>query len=109
MLAGKLRHRITIQTRTDTQDGFGQPVASWVNLVTNEPAEKRDLSGRELIAAQAVHSETTTEFVIRYRSGFDSKARVMFDGDVWTLNAVLDPDGRRRMLRLHCSRGVNEG
>ena len=62
MQAGKLRHRITIQTRADTQDGFGQPVATWVNFVTNEPAEKRDLSGRELIAAQAVHSETTTEF-----------------------------------------------
>ena len=48
MQAGKLRHRITIQTRTDTQDGYGQPVATGTSLVTNEPAEKRDLSGREL-------------------------------------------------------------
>ena len=88
MQTGKLRHRITIQTRTDTQDGFGQPVASWANSSpTNR--RKRDLSGRELIAAQAVHSETTTEFVIRYRSGFDAKARVLFEGAVWTLNAVL--------------------
>lgn len=109
MQAGKLRHRITIQTRTDTQDGFGQPVASWTNYLLNEPAEKRDLSGRELIAAQAVHSETTTEFVIRYKAGIDAKARILFEGVKYTLNAVLDPDGRRRMLRLHCSRGVNEG
>lgn len=109
MQAGKLRHRITIQARTDTQDGFGQPVASWTNYLLNEPAEKRDLSGRELIAAQAVHSETTTEFVIRYKAGIDAKARVLFEGVKYTLNAVLDPDGRRRMLRLHCSRGVNEG
>lgn len=109
MQAGKLRHRITIQTRTDTQDGFGQPVASWTNYLLNEQAEKRDLSGRELIAAQAVHSETTTEFVIRYKAGIDAKARILFEGVKYTLNAVLDPDGRRRMLRLHCSRGVNEG
>lgn len=109
MQAGKLRHRITIQTRTDTQDGFGQPVASWTNYLLNEPAEKRDLSGRELIAAQAVHSETTTEFVIRYKAGIDAKARILFEGVKYTLNAVLDPDGRRRMLRLHCSRGVNDG
>lgn len=84
-------------------------MASWTNYLLNEPAEKRDLSGRELIAAQAVHSETTTEFVIRYKAGIDAKARVLFEGVKYTLNAVLDPDGRRRMLRLHCSRGVNEG
>ena len=79
------RHRITIQTRTDTQDGASQPTGrAWANFVTNEPAEKRDPSGRELItAAVAVHSETNDR-VCDSATGQGSTplARVLFEGAV---------------------------
>lgn len=108
MQSGTLRNRVAIQLRNDTQDSYGQPLPAWVTLATVW-MEKRDLSGRELESAQALHGETTTEFVMRYLDGFDQTARLLHDGAVYAIHAVLDPEGRKRTMRLHCSRGVNDG
>ena len=77
MQAGKLRHRITIQTRTDTQDGFWAAGCVMGKSCHQRASRETRPIGRELdCRAGHVHSETTTEFVIRYRSGSDAKARV---------------------------------
>lgn len=66
MRAGKLRRRVLIQKRVVTQDTFKQQVTNWLDFLTSVPADIQSLSGRELLAAQAVNAEVTHQIVLRF-------------------------------------------
>ena len=109
--AGKLRHRIALQSLTagsPQQTGSGMPDESWATVVTVS-ASVEPLNGRELFAAQEHHSEVTTRVRIRYRSGITAKMRVSHGGTLYNIRDVIDPEKRHRELQLMCTDGVNEG
>lgn len=106
MRAGRLRHRITIEQATPTQDDFGQEIIAWSTLATVW-AEKRDLSGRELFQAQQVSSQVTTQFRIRHRTDVGGGERIVHDGVTYNIEAPQDPTGREVELLLLCSRTAN--
>ncbi|WP_211475070.1 phage head closure protein [Collimonas humicola] len=108
MQVGQLRHKTAIQSPPSGQDDDGNPRTEWWT-VCQPYAKKEDLSGRELFAAQAAQSEVTTRFRIRYRTGLGSKMRLVCDGVIYNIEAVLDRDGRKRELQLMCSSGLNNG
>lgn len=108
MQAGQLRHQTVIQSPPSGQDDDGNPRTDW-RTVCQPYAKKEDLSGRELFAAQAAQSEVTTRFRIRYRTGLSAKMRLLCDGVIYNIEAVLDRDGRKRELQLMCSSGLNNG
>ena len=66
MRAGDLRRRVLLQKRIVTQDTFGQQVTNWIDFLSGVPSDIQPLSGRELIAAQAVNAEVTHQIVVRY-------------------------------------------
>lgn len=101
MRAGQLRHRVTIQAQTTTQDEYGQPVQTWSDVATVW-ASVEDLSGREFFAAQQIAAEVTTRVTIRYRAGIEPDMRVIAGGRTLDIRSVQDPDGRRRQLVLMC-------
>jgi SPP1 family predicted phage head-tail adaptor len=68
MRAGTLRRRVTFQRRAGAQDTFGQQVTDWIDVLANVPADIQALSGRELLAAQAINAELTHTIVVRYHS-----------------------------------------
>ena len=107
-LAQRLNKRVLIQRRTTTQDGAGQPVESWANVVTSGDgkvwAEVADLSGREYLAADAEQAQTQTKITIRYRAGIESSMRVLHGATVYAIDAALDQAGRT--ILLMCSRGA---
>jgi SPP1 family predicted phage head-tail adaptor len=113
MKAGRLRHRLTFETLIEEQDSDGNKVPDWVDaFATNPrmPCEVVALSGRELIAAQAVQSRVTTRIRTRYRPGFDAVQRAVGGGVTYNIEAViLDPDSRVRWVTLLASSGVNAG
>ena len=52
-LAAKLRHRVTLQTRTGSQDATtGETTFTWSNTVADEPAEVVPLSGRVFVGLE---------------------------------------------------------
>lgn len=108
MRAGHLRHRIVIQQSIITRDSYGQPVASWVSVATVWAAIE-PLSGRELIAAQAVQSEITTRISLRYLPGITSAMRVVHGTRIYNIKTLLNLDERNRELQLMCSEGLNDG
>lgn len=103
--AGRLRHRVTIQSRTEARDSVGQPIATWADVATVW-ADIRDVSGREYLTAGADRAEVSTKIVIRHRTDVDATCRVVHGSDTYDVRASLDPDGRRRMLQLMCVKGV---
>jgi len=109
MRASDLRHRITIQRRTTTQDDTGAPTQTWVDFATNVPAAIRPLSSRELMAAQAVQSETSHEITMRYLPGVVASMRAVFNGRYFNLARPLNVDERNFELIIPATEGLNDG
>lgn len=101
MRAGSLEDEITIQSLGQGQDAFGQPIESWTTFAT-VPAEIRDVSGREYLAAQATQNTVQTVITIRVLNGVKPSMRVIHGDDVYSVEAVLRR--KKDALMLMCSR-----
>lgn len=108
MRAGKLRHRVTLQTRTETQNDTGESAASWSDFATVWAAVE-PLRGRELIAAQAVNSEVTGMIRMRYRAGVEPTMRAVYGSRNFNIVAIVNPEERNIELWLYTSEGLNDG
>jgi len=106
--AGRLRHRVSIEALVSDLDTDGATVEEWVPQFGRLlPAEIVALSGRELIAAQAVQSKVATRIRIRWRAGVVPSMRVVHRDTAYNIEAIVpDPDSGRRWLTLHCTSGV---
>jgi len=108
MEAGKLRHRVTVWTNTETEGNNGQPVLTPLALNRRLPAHVKQLSGRELFNAQQMQSDITHEVSLRWLRGVTSKEFLVWHdgGNERTLNILTpptNPDGKREEMILMCS------
>lgn len=97
MAAGQLNSRITLQHYTATADAWGQPVMDWVKLA-DVWADVRFQNGKEFIAADRVAVQTQASIRVRNRE-VDTKMRVLFNGKIYEITAVL-PHYRREFIDL---------
>lgn len=107
MRAGQMRHRISIQRRTDTKDGYGEGKPTWSNLYSRIPARVRDDSQREFTQALQVQSAKTIHVTIRDpRQTITEMDRVVWHargGDrILDIKAVLAGENDGRELTLMC-------
>lgn len=114
MQAGDLRHRVTFQRRSKEEDGFGEQATGWIDVVAGVSAAIVPLNGRELIAAQAIMSETTHQVTIRYHpalavSRVVAALRMVFNGRYFNIQSSLNEDERNRMIVMMASEGMNDG
>lgn len=110
--AGRLRHRVTIEQRSDVQDSTtGAMVPSWTVFADGVPAAIEDLSVREFLSGQALQSAVTTRITIRYMGGLTADMRIRdAAGRVYNPHGFLaDKDSGRVYLTIPCSEGVNDG
>lgn len=103
--AGKLRHRITIKNPpTDaSRDSTGARTNVGTTLATVW-AEKQDWSGSESRDASQETAVKLTKFVIRYLSTVLPKMQVVHKVDTYDIEQVLDLDGTKREMVLHCKK-----
>lgn len=97
--AGQLRHRVTIQKATETQDVSGDVVQTWGTHARPWVAVE-GLSGVELFTARQTRAEAELKFHARNVNGVTPKMRILWGTRVFDITAVLDPDGRGRELTL---------
>lgn len=103
MGAGKYRHRVEIQwDRGTTQDASGWPTADQKTSAWRW-GEVLDLSGLELIRAQALHAEAKVQFTTRYMEGLTPAHRIKFGSRVLAIHHVSNPDARKRETVCLCS------
>lgn len=109
--AGRLRHRITIQARTNVQDPVsGETVVVWADAWVNVAAAIEPLSASERIAAQAQHSEVSARLIIRPLAGLTAQHRLVHNGRIYNIEGVIpDPDSGLEWLTLPVSEGANDG
>jgi SPP1 family predicted phage head-tail adaptor len=111
MRAGLLRHRVSIETLVTEIDSDGIRTELWVPIHAGLiSAQIAPVSGRELIAAQAVQSKVSTRITIRYRPDVAANMRVVHRTVKYNIEGVIpDPDSGYSHITLMCASGVNEG
>jgi SPP1 family predicted phage head-tail adaptor len=100
VLAGPLDRRATLQRPVVTRGAAGDVVTGW-ETVAEVWAGKRDVRGREILAAGAEHAEIETLLTIRWRSDVTASWRVLLGGRAYDIQAAAEI-GRREGLELRC-------
>lgn len=72
--AGRFRRRLTIQSRTETTNDYGETVWTWSDHATVW-AGIEPLRGREFFAAEQLQSEVQGRIRMRYRGDLNTKMR----------------------------------
>lgn len=100
MRAGKYRHRVTIQRKTEVVDPVtGYRTESWSDYLTAIPAAFTPGPGREYLAAESIRSEVQGRLSIRWSpdaAAIQSHDRVLWDGRLWDIKADPLPDETTR-------------
>lgn len=112
MRAGPLRQYVTVEALENEIDSDGALIETWVPAFDGQllAAEISPLSGRELIAAQAIQSKVTTRIRIRYRPGVLPSMRVRHRSTVYNIDAVIaDSETLNQYITLQCLSGVSDG
>lgn len=108
-----MRHWLTFERLVEEMDSDGARSDVWApafDVSPTMPADVAPLSGRELLAANAVQSKVTHRIRVRYRDGITAKMRAVERETVYNIEAVIpDQDSGLRYLTLLASTGTNEG
>lgn len=106
MRAGGLRkHRIEIQSRTETVNEFGERVKDWATVITTR-ADATYRDGVALMENREAFTEYRIDFYIRQYHQVDDTMRVLFAGGKYKVEAVL-PNPDKQLLTLKTSK-INE-
>ena len=102
--AGLLAQRIRLEQQSTAQDSFGGQSETWSEVITVW-AGVFAMTGRERLAAQAIHPELTHQIIVRWHPLLaDPKTvagmRVVLGSRHFDIHAALDEDGRKTVLTL---------
>jgi SPP1 family predicted phage head-tail adaptor len=94
------RHRITFQEPVATQDGTGQPVVTWSNFRTNEPADFQPTGGMEAMRGRQLEAGTKGFFTVNYRTGYTTNMQIVHEGTSYGISNIQQVDGLRREIEI---------
>jgi len=99
MRAGLLRHRLTIQTLSQTKNAFDEWVESWSDWDTVWGSIEPNLGKRYFEAKQA-NSEVQGLMRIRYRTGVLPTMRVKYGNRIFKIISIIHPFERKQELHI---------
>lgn len=110
LAAGKLNRRILIQQRQAGYDEAGQPVQTWVDVVTVWANVAGDAGLPTIRASGALPAPIKRySFRIRFREGLDEGMRVVYGGQNFDVKAVRMDYAGREWTDLVVELGANDG
>lgn len=101
-MSGRFRHKITLQTRTETLDAYGHADLSYTTLASVW-AEMLDVSAGERLQSAQVRAEVTHRFTFLHAAAYEvigPADRVSYDGRTFDILHVLDKHGANRYLEI---------
>ena len=102
MRAGRLRHRVTLQSPAQSRDAIGAPVTRWIDVATVwaavEPLTVRELAIFAQTTALASHKVT-----IRSYSTLKPDWRITFGDRAFEIEGILDKEERGREMTVLCT------
>lgn len=103
-MLGKMRHRIRIEQRTRTGDGYGGAGSTW-DLVSNGWAYIRPKTATEVFSKDRIEERQTYLITMRYRSSFNASYRIVHNSDVYNIISVTNIEERDEMIEIEATRG----
>lgn len=99
MRAGRLRHRLALQTRVGSSNSYSETEYTWSTFDTVWAAIE-PLSAKEQVVAAQNQSQTSHKITLRWRTGVLPTMRGVYDGRYFLFGAVLNRDERNRELTV---------
>lgn len=99
MRAGRLRHRVTIQTRSTTPEADGGQPATWTDGATVW-AGVEPIAGREMLRADAAAAEVSHRVWMRWRAGVTPANRLKLGTRTFEIVAAINAGERDRDLEI---------
>jgi SPP1 family predicted phage head-tail adaptor len=101
--AGKLRHRIRLESLQTEQDSNGDTVEEWTSQ-GDVWAEVVPSSAREFVASDAMQSRVVARITVRRRDDIQPNWRILWRGQYYNIEGVLpDPVSGREYFTLPVS------
>jgi len=101
----QLRHRITIQNRTQSSDGMGGVTESWSTFATVW-ASIDPMKAGEVFWARHIESRVTHKVMIRYLNGLTTSMRFTFGGRTFQIKGIRNLEERRQWMEIVAEEGV---
>lgn len=98
-----MRHTVVFQRQSTTQDGAGQPIATWTEL-GRTVASVAPISGREFLTQSGEHSDITHRVTFRGQKGLTLRPddQMIFGSRVFDIRSALDMGERGREIQVMC-------
>jgi SPP1 family predicted phage head-tail adaptor len=101
---GSLRHRVQLQSPTNTTDAGGGITQAWTTIA-NVYCSIEPKTGSESFRQGQVQDRTTHEIAMRYRSNISTKYRILFGSRTLNIRHIKNLYEKDRFLVLECSEG----
>jgi len=89
MQSGKLKHRITIQSKGVARDSFGSEVVTWITEKTVW-ASIEPIAGREFFLAHQMQANVDHRIRIRYYDGIRVDWRILFGTRIFDIKSIIN-------------------
>lgn len=102
--AQELNHKITferLETIVDPVTGYREE--SWVE-VGSAYARVDQMMGRERLASQRISAQEVTKFTTRHLTGITPTDRLIYDGNAWDMQSIVNVGGRNREALIYATR-----
>jgi len=99
MRAGPLRHKITIQSATETSDGMGGFTEVWSDHTTAW-GQVIPVKGLEALEHRKLEHENVHRIWIRYQGGITAKMRISWGDRIMRIIGIRNPEERNSMLEI---------
>jgi SPP1 family predicted phage head-tail adaptor len=109
LAAGKLRHRVQLQTPADLQDETTGGITRVWTTVATVWAAVEPLSAREFVQSAAEQSQVSARITIRRRSDINGAWRIVHGTKVYNVEGVLaDKDSGLEYQTIVVSEGTRD-
>ncbi|MFN6976713.1 MAG: phage head closure protein [Gemmobacter sp.] len=108
MTAGLLRERVTVERAVRSDDGYGNVVVGWADLLSVW-ADVRETPGKERLEAGRIEASATATIRIRSSAaarGVTEADRIRARGAVWNIRSIVPVGNDGAMMDILCESGV---
>ncbi len=96
-----LRHRITLQSKTQTPDGAGGYTTTW-QTITNLWAHIKPVKSTHTLQNNKQTTTTTHEIKIRHRTDITTDMRFTHNQKIFSILSIQDREGKKQWLTCIC-------
>jgi len=99
----RLPHRIQLVTLAETKDADFNIVKTWQAGPVIHARVQQTAAG-EALQNQRELAKTVINVTVRYRTGITDDMRLIYNGDTYEIDGVVDKSGRRKQLAITATR-----